>query len=102
MAEQTLQGVLLGGSEDLLTAAIANYRDKNSAEVSSRIVDAQLKQFQLLNSVERQYGPGVQPVDPRQTPPAQTKFMVPQSVIWVGGGLLALGLGIFIFNKLVR
>lgn len=97
MAE-TLQDVLLGGSRDLLDAAVGVYRDKNSAEVSSRIVDAQLKQYQLLNSVEQQYATNRAPVDPRQQPAAQQQFMVPEALLWMGGLLLLGGLGIVVYK----
>lgn len=98
MAGETLQDVLLGGSRDLLDAAVSGYRDKNSAEVSNRIVDAQLKQYMLLNSVEQQYATNRVPRDPRQQPAAQAQFMVPEAVLWAGGLLLLGGLGIVVYK----
>lgn len=98
MAGETLQDVLLGGSRDLLDAAVSGYREKNSAEVSNRIVDAQLKQYMLLNSVEQQYATNRAPADPRQQPAAQARFMVPEALLWLGGLLLAIGIGFGIYK----
>lgn len=98
MAGETLQDVLLGGGKDLLDAAVGVYREKNSADTADRIVNAQMKQYQLVNAVEQQYATNRAPADPRQQPAAQAKFMVPEAALWAGGVLLALGLGVFIYK----